>query len=364
MRSDSSERELLDRLGVARHPSLVRHDEHPLRSRILDFVKTFVWVAPLTALIWVYAEREQWATLYEVPVTIKVRSSVPDRVITMPRSPDRIYLELRGPREGLDAVRNGLLDPRNEQLNVDIPASFEPGFKGEMSIADWIGRNELFRRGAVTVVRASPPTIAINVEAKVTATAKVVIAPAQKGQIVGACLFQPETVTIEGPKSVIDELTADQLIVHADMSRFLNRTPGRYEGNVPLAFPRSDITVRAGEAHATVVIESARTTTLQPIPVIIRINGAALAEDQYRFHLNRYTLDGVAVSGSVAAIEALDRAWKDGTFMPAAIVRINKEELDNPGEYIKRLTANDYDMPRDVTVATQEKEITLTIERR
>lgn len=363
--SDASERELLDRLGVARAPSARRPDERTLRSRILDFVKTFVWVAPLTALIWVYADREQWITLYEVPVRIQLRSSVPDRIVAMSSPADRIHLELRGPREALDALRNGLSDPRNEKLLVDIPASFEPGFKGDVSIADWIGRNDLFRRGGVTVVRASPPTVNVNVEAKVTATAKVVIDPAQKDQIVYEKLkFQPDTVTIEGPKSLLSEIAPDQLTVYADMRRFLNRTQGQYEGNVPLSFPKPGITVRPGDAYATVVIEPSRSTTLQPLPVFVRINGAALAEDQYRFRLSTYRLDGVTVSGPIAAIEALDRAWKDGTFTPAAIVRISKEELDTPGEYIKRLTPADYDMPKDVAVTTKEKEITVTIERR
>src|SRR5687768_12401586 len=54
-------------------------------------LKTFLWVAPLTALIWVYAEREQ-IDKAEVRVPVVLVSTSADRVITV-LNPDR-YISL------------------------------------------------------------------------------------------------------------------------------------------------------------------------------------------------------------------------------------------------------------------------------
>src|SRR3954467_1240724 len=45
-------------------------------------IKTFLWVAPLTVLIWIYAEREQIDRV-DVRVPIKLLSKSPDRIITL-----------------------------------------------------------------------------------------------------------------------------------------------------------------------------------------------------------------------------------------------------------------------------------------
>src|SRR3954470_15483911 len=52
------------------------------RGRVVGTPRTLVWVGPLTLLIWVYAEREQTATVANVKVGIAVTSTDPGTVVT------------------------------------------------------------------------------------------------------------------------------------------------------------------------------------------------------------------------------------------------------------------------------------------
>src|SRR3982751_5576817 len=95
----------------------------PARDSILGFLKTLVWVAPLTLLIWVYAEREQNVTQSGIIVPIDVRTSDPNRIVTLRGPADKnVVLELFGPRAKVDHIRDFLKpDPtRGAPLIIDI----------------------------------------------------------------------------------------------------------------------------------------------------------------------------------------------------------------------------------------------------
>src|SRR5689334_9844341 len=53
------------------------------KQQLLDALKAFLWVAPLTILIWIYAEREQLATRKNFRVPVEIRSADPRQVITI-----------------------------------------------------------------------------------------------------------------------------------------------------------------------------------------------------------------------------------------------------------------------------------------
>src|SRR5438094_8803624 len=100
--SARAQRELRPRLSVSRPPGL----EEPLRQRAIRKLRTFLWVAPLTVLIWVYAEREQVTELNDVRVPIEVRSDNPsERIAAIVGDERTVAVDLSGPRANLDAVR-------------------------------------------------------------------------------------------------------------------------------------------------------------------------------------------------------------------------------------------------------------------
>src|SRR5881227_1775492 len=68
--------------------------------------KTFLWVAPLTVLIWIYAEREQ-IDRADVRVPIKMFSKSSDRIITVTSPADgMVNLDVQGPKASLNDLRD------------------------------------------------------------------------------------------------------------------------------------------------------------------------------------------------------------------------------------------------------------------
>src|SRR5437762_13951463 len=69
-------------------------------------LKSFLWVALLTPLIWIYAEREQ-IDRADVRVPIKMFSKSSDRIITVTSPGDgMVNLDVQGPKASLNDLRD------------------------------------------------------------------------------------------------------------------------------------------------------------------------------------------------------------------------------------------------------------------
>ncbi|MFI5378108.1 MAG: CdaR family protein [Tepidisphaerales bacterium] len=334
------------------------HDHPSVPSRVFQGIKTFLFVAPLTFLIWVYAEREQMVPLNGFGVTIDVRTNQPDRLVTIIVPEDRrLILDLEGPRASIDAVQDQLSD-RSKPVVLTLPEDVKPGFEGEINAADQIARNDAFARNAVSVLRVRPP-LRVKVEAKMSR--KVAIEQAKHTAIVGDVVFEPSTATIEGPASVVNAIPDDKLVLYADMSKFATLPRGKYEDTVPLSFPLAIERITfPRNVKVKVDMRESLTVTLQTIPVKILSPAAVVEKDRYKVSGFQVTLPNVNVNGPPDAIELL----KLQKFPAAAILELTAEEATTPGEKTKRLTAADYRMPKDVTVTNPEREITFTVSDR
>ena len=82
------------------------------RDRLISFLKTLVWVAPLTLLIWVYAEREQVWTTENESIPFELVSSDPTRIVSLKGVDKNLMVDLQGPRarveEVLEKLRGGV----------------------------------------------------------------------------------------------------------------------------------------------------------------------------------------------------------------------------------------------------------------
>src|SRR5262249_40168890 len=70
----------------------------PSRENVGNFFKTLAWVAPLTILIWVYAEREQVTTDQPVTIPVAMKDANPNRVVRLLNADNNITAALTGPR--------------------------------------------------------------------------------------------------------------------------------------------------------------------------------------------------------------------------------------------------------------------------
>ena len=345
---------------VPRPPQYVRglHDRPAVPSRVLQGLKTFLFVAPLTLLIWVYAEREQRTPLNGVGVTIDVRTNQPDRLVSVVVPEDhRLLLDLEGPRASLETVKDRLSD-RSKPVVLILPEDIKPGFEGEINVTEQIGRTDIFVRNAVTVERIRP-ALRVKVEAKMTR--KVPIRQAEHTRIVGDVVFEPDTALIEGAASVLNMIPEDKLVLYADMSKFAVRPRGKYEDTVPLSFPMAiDRITFPTSVRAKVDMRESVTVTLQTIPVVVQLPAAVVEKDRYKVSVVQVTLPNVNVSGPPDAIELL----KLQKFPAAAVLELTPEEATTPGDKTKRLTPASYRMPKDVTVTNPDREITFTVSDR
>ncbi len=345
---------------VPRPPQYVRglHDHPATPSRVLQGVKTFLFVAPLTLLLWVYAEREQMGSLKDFGVTVDVRTNQPDRLVSLVVPEDhRLILDLEGPRSSIEAVRDQLSDNR-KPLVLILDDDDKPGFDGEINAAAKIGQTDIFVRNAVSVIRVRPP-LRVKVEAKMTR--KVRIRQAEHTRIVGDVVFEPDTAMIEGPASVLNTIPEDKLVLDADMSKFAVRPRGKYEDTVPLSFPMAiDRITFPTTVKAKVDMRESLTFNLQTIPLVVQLPAVVVEKDRYKVSVAQVTLPNVSVSGPPDAIELL-RLQK---FPAAAVLELTPEEATTPGDKTKRLTPASYRMPKDVTVTNPEREITFTVSDR
>ena len=336
--------------------------EHPTtrraawRDKLNEGFRTFLWVAPLTALIWIYAERAQIAPL-EVRVPVKVVSTSPDRVVTMVAPTDGyVTLDLRAPRAGLDAVRERL-STNARPIEVTIPDDIAPGFEGDISVTDRIERNPIFTEWAVDVER-SFPSVRIRVEKKASRVLRIERKPEDSS--FANVTFDPPTVRIEGPQSYIDKIKPDQA-AYTDLEKLRGYAPGTHEAQVSvLDFDHVNVTKEPKRVTATVEIRSGDKETLGAVGIWTLLPATSL-KALPAIAPTSPTLPNVEVSGPPAQIARLRPPNPE--FVAKVRVAIDQNDLLQT-RFTKRVSAEDYVLPPGVTVVNPGREITFTVEPR
>jgi hypothetical protein len=191
----------------------------PRSDSLIGFLKTLVWVAPLTLLIWVYAEREQNVKQSGIIVPIEVRTSDPNRIVTLRGPADKnVVLELYGPRAKVDHIRD-YLKPKPDEgapLVIDIDPKIAAG-ENKPSTIEQINNNDVFKNNGITVISAQPPYLVVAIDTYADVDVPVRPSPEAAKLLSGKPHFTPETVKLRAPKSVIDS-HPDELFVYADLA--------------------------------------------------------------------------------------------------------------------------------------------------
>lgn len=365
----SLESQNLAAAGGPARPRPARRGAPDLRStrssKLKDAIKTFLWVLPLTALIWVYAEREQITTLPERQVTIRLKTSLSDRVVTMLTPEDRkVFLELRGPLNSLESVWDALADSKYT-LDVTIPDDVQLPYRGPVAIAESIARNPLLVKEAVTVSRVMPATVTVLIEKKESITVPVQIRSEDLARIGGTVEFLTDKVAVEGPASLLEGPKPE---VFADMKKVLDLPQGPHLVDVPVEVAgemASAMAPKPAVVRAKVTIKAPEERVLrQSIPVLVQLNGQVLQAEEYHFKIEPPMLADIKVTGAPSAMDELDKLLKDDRKFPAAIVDIAPRDLTAGIPLQKRLTPEDFRMPKGITVTNGDLRVQITITRK
>lgn len=195
---------------------LARH--LPSADQVAGFLKTLVWVAPLTLLIWVYAEREQSVVQPGVTVPIEVWTSDANRLVTLRRPADKlIIVELSGPRERMDRVQDALKTANGTQVQIPIDPKIGLGGQ-ELLTVSAINNDPLFKNLGITVKSAQPPYLYVDIDTYEEREVPVRPPPDVAKLLGDATLITPSQVRLRAPSQLFKTVPAEQLVVYADLA--------------------------------------------------------------------------------------------------------------------------------------------------
>jgi hypothetical protein len=197
------------------------------RESLISSFKTFLWVVPLTVMIWIYAEREQLATLSNVPIKIEPLNSDPNRIITFADATGRtiaISADLAGPRGRLERAQRQL--ETSLALKLDIGSNADSGVRRvyTRSLSD----DPLFKDNGITVRNIVPEEVTVRID-PVETRELAVQPPADNSNRLVSFNADPRTVKVSGPQSFFRD--HPNVGVRADVALDM---PGRHEEKVTL----------------------------------------------------------------------------------------------------------------------------------
>jgi hypothetical protein len=315
------------------------------------FAKSMAWVVPLTILIWVYAEREQRIeTKQALPIPIAVKTTVPNKYVSLVGSDHNIMAKLGGPRKGVDQVTNTLMSGSPQRVEIFIPEEMLR-VRGRTTInvpTSWVANNPLFRSRDITVSECSPATVLVEVD-DIEVRQLTVAAPPDASMLDGPPTFTPPTVQFQGPSEVLrkfDRSSDGKILVYADFS---DRTLFHQVGTLttallPLKGPDSAVA-----SLTPVTIKADFTLKQEDVPGTIRampvfILASPTMTDKYKVEFEA-SLANVAVTGPRDQIEKLGTDALSPA--PRAILEILPD--DKPGSSISRSPR--FELPAGLKIA-------------
>jgi hypothetical protein len=295
------------------------------REQVTSNLKTLMWVAPLTVLIWIYAEREQAVPERNVPIRVSLSSDDPNRVITILSGDEQAAVDLLGPRSKIDRVKQELSQPGQAgmvNITVDLPLGIH-----ELPLSRPLSEAPIFAQNRIEVSNVLPSTIRILVDEYVQREIEVTLPEADRGRI-SSYIFRPDTVRVRAPSQVFrSEESAGGLKAYGDLSvvTSLLRQSGVHELPTPvpveLSVARSEqITITPPTIAATIEVRRADAETeISSVPIYI--GGPINLTNRYGVEASSEVVKNVVVVGPPEQIERINnntavptpRFWLDIT---------------------------------------------------
>src|SRR4051794_11500101 len=171
------------------------------RESFVSSLRSLLWVAPLTLLIWIYAEREQQAS-GTARFQIVVKSADPTQIATFMSSTDQnVMATLKGPKARLDEATEKL-DPRSNSgaVQILVDGNRPPG-QYEVDILAQIQRDYRLDGSGITVQDCQPRHVRVDVDALQERELEVRADPQARFQ--SPPVFDPPSVKVTVPASML-----------------------------------------------------------------------------------------------------------------------------------------------------------------
>lgn len=313
-------------------------------------LKTFAWVAPLTILIWVYAEREQ-VVAREETIPIAVKSTDPNRIVSLRPGDESIVALIEGPRLAVDRVRELVTTPgKGPVVQIEFDGrGYKSGEWAPLDTERYVGDSSIFKNRGVTVRDCKPRTLQILVDDLVEREVEVRV-PADVTNLAGPPAFEPRTVRVRGPKAKLED-PRDPLVVVAELSgREEILTPGPKDiAAVPVraSINGPAIQISPNTVRATIDV-SQKEEKFQIASMPIFLSAPQSLRKEYRVEAPP-NVSNITVIGPHDQIEQL----RSGAILPKARLEVTPEDA---GKRISRELK--FDLPDRVKVVAEDKDKT------
>lgn len=331
----------------------------------MEKVRTITLVTFVSVLIWAFAEGQSVQTVWteaevEFPTVVDGYSL---RVLEEPGW-GQVNLQVEGSTSSLEELESDL----GRAIRLEPGMEGVPRESGEhtVDLRQALRAHPVFRSRGVAVVSAEPESVRVAVDELTTIQADVrVDAPVE--EIAGA----PEAVEVSAaavrlPKRAADALEAPPVVIARvrpeEVARFdpgrpvtlrgVRLEPGpQLAGVQPLEIIPAQVDVRF------VVRSKTETTTVQTVPVELRIGPDLLREWEVEVPPEEQYLKDVRVTGPAELIEQI----RANQLRISAYVRISYEDVQRG---VTSKLAEFTNLPSPLTIEAEDREVRLTVRRR
>lgn len=325
----------------------------PAAERVISFFKTLAWVAPLTVLIWIYAEREQSATQSNISFPIEIRTPDGSRIVTLKEPADQnVTAQLTGPRTVLEQFIRDLQSggSGHPALQIVLGSNLDKG-EYPYDAAKMISETPLFTRQGINIKDVLPRTLRVEIDDYESRLLPV--RASQDNASLQEFVFVPATVEVRAPSHLFKKLEADpsKLVVIADTSKLASLTePKRYDvAGLPVqaAFKGDHVTVTPSTVGAQFIIARPDAeTTLGSVPVWSF--APPPVNHKYEVDYKTKTVNNVVIKGPPKEIAAI----KSGDFSVVAALDITPDDAATPKA--PHHTKLRFNLPPGVTVVSSD----------
>jgi len=310
------------------------------RASFFRMLKSLAWVAPLTILIWIYAERQQIdrAEGYQIPV--ELTTSSPDRLATLLDPPDHnVIATLTAQRARLNQAKAALAVESPLQLPVALAPNDEPY---QLSTVELLEQHDLFKRYVVAPSDCRPAMLRIRVEPIIEREISL-WAPAGLTNLEAPPVFDPPAIRLRGPASALSRIERADV----EAAPFNITTPGvrEFDARVIPPLTGKHVSVTPASVHVTVRIKQADVERKIDSMAVFKLTPSAL-EREYEVIYDPI-LPNVKVIGPPDKIELL----QTNAFIPKAVFEVSVEDPKN--RPITRRVR--YELPPGVRVAPDDE---------
>jgi hypothetical protein len=277
-------------------------------DRVVAFLKSLLWVAPLTALIWIYAERQQQYTLPNQVLPVEVVSGDPNQFALVQRPIDgNVVVTLRGPKAAIDRVTEQLkLQAGGGPIQIRADRTGRDGEQNLIIPTARIGQDKRFLDAGITIVSAQPESLVVRLEPMVDWD--LPIQPRQRDQYPNV-EFTPDRLRVRGPASAVGNRNdprdpLPRVMVYADLNAPPDQETVLRNVKVALSTDNRNVTVTVPASGVTARVRPGGMDTLEIRSLPVKVVPGQFPRDLYDF-VDPPPLFNVIVTGPKDKIDKL-----------------------------------------------------------